>query len=163
MAASRAERNKRDAETTLRLDETDKAIIQHLQAEGRMPYTKLGPLVGLSAPATRQRVLQLIEGGAMQVVAVTDPMTLGFAIQAMIGIQSSGGPNAAAEFLAELEEVDYIVITTGRFDLMCEVVCEDNDRLAALMDRLGTHESIAAVEVFSYVRLVKQTYDWGTR
>jgi Lrp/AsnC family transcriptional regulator for asnA, asnC and gidA len=147
----------------VRLDDTDKAIIQHLQADGRMPYTRLGPLVGLSAPATRQRVLHLIDSGVMEVVAVTDPRTLGFEIQALIGIHTSGGPRAAADFMAGLEEVDYLAITTGRFDIICEVVCENNDHLLELMERLGAHASITSIEVFSFVSLVKQTYDWGTR
>ncbi len=128
-----------------------------------MPYTKLGPLVGLSAPATRQRVLHLIESGVMEVVAVTDPTTLGFEIQALMGIHTAGGPHAAAEFMAALQEVDYLAITTGRFNVICEVVCEDNDHLLDLMNRLGAHDSIDSIEVFTFVSLVKQTYDWGTR
>lgn len=163
MVPPRTERNHDPSEGPIRLDETDKAIIQHLQSDGRMPYTKLGPLVGLSAPATRQRVLHLIDSGVMEVVAVTDPRTLGFEIQALMGIHTSGGPEAAASFMADFEEVDYLAITTGRFDMICEVVCENNDHLLDLMNRLGAHESIASIEVFSFVRLVKQTYDWGTR
>lgn len=163
MAAPRSERNRKSADGPIRLDETDKAIVQHLQADGRMPYTKLGPLVGLSAPATRQRVLHLIESGVLEVVAVTNPRTLGFEIQAFVGIRTSGGPHSAASYLAELDEAVYILITTGRFDVICEVVCEDNDHLLDLMDRLGAHDSIASIEVFSFVSLVKQTYDWGTR
>ena len=163
MVHPRTERNPEGSNGPVRLDDTDKAIIQHLQADGRMPYTKLGPLVGLSAPATRQRVLHLIDSGVMEVVAVTDPMTLGFEIQALMGIHTSGGPDVAAEFMAAFEEVDYLAITTGRFDLIGEVVCEDNDHLLTLMNRLGAHDSIASIEVFSFVSLVKQTYDWGTR
>ena len=163
MAAPRAERNQKDPSGPIRLDDTDKAIVQHLQADGRMPYTKLGPLVGLSAPATRQRVLHLIESGVMEVVAVTNPKTLGFEIQAFLGIRTSGGTNTAADYLAELDEAVYILITTGRFDVIAEVVCADNEHLLSLMDRLGAHDSIASIEVFSFVQLVKQTYDWGTR
>ena len=163
MVPPRSERNNKNADGPIRLDDTDKAIVQHLQADGRMPYTKLGPLVGLSAPATRQRVLHLIESGVMEVVAVTNPKTLGFEIQAFLGIRTSGGTNTAAEYLAELDEAVYILITTGRFDVIAEVVCADNEHLLSLMDRLGAHDSIASIEVFSFVRLVKQTYDWGTR
>lgn len=163
MAPPRSERTNQNPDGPIRLDATDKAIVRHLQADGRMPYTKLGPLVGLSAPATRQRVLHLIESGVMEVVAVTNPKTLGFEIQAFLGIRTSGGTHAAAEHLTELDEAVYILITTGRFDIICEVVCEDNEHLLSLMDRLGAHDSIASIEVFSFVSLVKQTYDWGTR
>ncbi len=143
------------------LDDTDKAIIRHLQADGRMPYTKLGPLVGLSPPATRQRVLQLIDRGAMQVVAVTDPLSLGFGTQAMVGVKAAGVVQDAAADLAAIPEIDYVVVTTGRFDLLCEVVCVDNGHLLEIMDGVRAMDTIADVEVFAYVKLVKQTYDWG--
>jgi Lrp/AsnC family transcriptional regulator for asnA, asnC and gidA len=152
-----------DGSNGSRLDETDKAIIRHLQEDGRMPYTKLGPLVGLSAPATRQRVLHLIERGVMQVVAVTDPVTLGFGMQVMLGVKSSGLLEAASDELSAIPEIDYVVVTTGRFDLLCEMVCEDNDHLLELLNQIRAMESVADVEVFTYVRLVKQTYDWGVR
>ncbi len=126
-----------------------------------MPYTRLGPLVGLSAPATRQRVLQLVERGAMQVVAVTDPLSLGFGTQAMIGVKAAGVIDEAADKLAAIDEIDYVVVTTGRFDLLCEVVCVDNAHLLEIMDRVRSLDSVSDVEVFSYVKLVKQTYDWG--
>jgi Lrp/AsnC family transcriptional regulator for asnA, asnC and gidA len=146
-----------------RLDDTDKLIIQHLQADGRMPYTKLGPLVGLSAPATRQRVLALIDSGVMQVVAVTDPTTLGFDIQAMLGAKVKGDLDAVSSAVAEHAEVDYVVVTTGRFDMLLEIVCEDNGHLLELVNRIRTLDGVTDVEVFSYIQLVKQTYDWGTR
>lgn len=147
----------------MRLDEIDKEIIRHLQEDGRMPYTKLGPMVGLSAPAARQRVLALIERGAMQVVAVTDPLRLGFAVQAMIGIEAEGDLDEAAKTLGEIPEVDYVVLTAGRFDILCEVVVEDNDALLALLNRIRAAEIARSLEVFTYLRLTKQTYDWGTR
>jgi len=145
------------------LDDTDKRIIRALQEDGRMSYTKLGPMVGLSAPAARQRVLQLIDHGVMQVVAVTDPTTLGFGVQAMLGVKVLGGLDPASHAVAAFEEVDYVVVTTGRFDLLLEIVCETNAHLLATVNRVRSVDGIAEVEVFSYIDLVKQTYDWGTR
>ncbi len=147
----------------VRLDMTDKRIIRALQEDGRMPYTKLGPLVGLSAPAVRQRVLQLIENGVMQVVAVTDPTTLGFGIQAMLGVKVAGTIDTAAKAVSALDEVDYVVVTTGRFDMLLEVVCETNEHLLATVNEIRSIEQVGDVEVFGYIELVKQTYDWGTR
>jgi Lrp/AsnC family transcriptional regulator for asnA, asnC and gidA len=146
-----------------RLDDTDKAIIQHLQEDGRMSYTKLGPLVGLSAPAARQRVLHLIQSGVMQVVAVTDPTQLGFDIQAMLGVRVSGDIDAAANATAAMPEVDYVVMTAGRFDLLLELVCENTEQLLTVVNSVRLLDAVAEVEVFSYMRLVKQSYDWGTR
>ncbi len=128
-----------------------------------MPYSKLGPLVGLSPAAVRQRVLALTEQGVMQIVAVTDPTTLGFDSQAWVGIRVHGDLDDAAKQIAAIDEADYVVITAGRFDIMIEIVCEDTDHLLTVMNRLRSIDCVVATELFTYMRLVKQTYDWGTR
>jgi Lrp/AsnC family transcriptional regulator for asnA, asnC and gidA len=139
------------------LDDIDKAIIRALQVDGRMSYAKLGPEVGLSQAAVRQRVQRLTESGVMQVVAVTDPLSVGFTVQALIGVRAGGGLSAIAE-------IDYVVITSGGFDLLLEVVCEDNDDLLALVnDVIRATHGVRSAEVFTYLDLVKQTYTWGTR
>ncbi len=145
------------------LDATDKAIIAHLQDDGRVPYSKLGPMVGLSPAAARQRVLGLIELGVMQIVAVTDPTTLGFSVQAWVGIGVRGDLDVAGQAIAAIGEVDYVVLTAGRFDVMVEVVCEDTEHLMAVMNEIRALDCVRTTEVFTYLRLVKQTYDWGTR
>lgn len=145
------------------LDETDKAIIDHLQSDGRMPYSKLGPLVGLSPAAARQRVLTMTENGVMDIVAVTDPTMLGFHTQAWVGIQVAGELHRAADLLADIKEIDYLVLTAGRFDLMAEMVAEDNDHLLDVMNQIRALDFVVRTEVFTYLRLVKQTYNWGTR
>ena len=145
------------------IDEIDKAIIRELQLDGRMPYAKLGPSVGLSQAAVRQRVQRLIENGVMQVVAVTDPLTLGFGLQAMVGLEVDGDLRAVATKLAKVDEVSYVVVTTGRFDMLVEVVCRDNEQLLALVnDVIRALPGVRSAEVFSYLHLEKQTYSWGT-
>ncbi len=146
------------------LDDTDKAIIRHLQVDGRMPYSKLGPAVGLSQAAARQRVQRLVDRGVMQVVAVTDPAMLGFAVQAMIGITVTGDVRVVSEKLGVLDEVEYVVITAGRFDVLAEVVCADTRSLLDLVnDRVRTVDGVHGVEIFAYLALTKQTYTWGAR
>jgi len=146
------------------LDCVDKAIIHELQLDGRMPYTELSRRVGLSQPATRQRVNRLIERGSMQVVAVTDPSTLGFDYPAMVGIGVDGDIVAIADSLAELEEVSYLVITAGRYDILAEVVCSDSDHLLVFVnDQIRPLAGVCNVELFNYLRLVKQTYTWGAQ
>jgi Lrp/AsnC family transcriptional regulator for asnA, asnC and gidA len=148
----------------LELDEIDKAIIRELQRDGRMPYAKLGPAVGLSQAAARQRVQRLVDRGVMQVVAVTDPLTLGFEIEAMLGIRVDGDLRAAAEEVGAIAEVDYVVITSGRFDILAEVVCTRHDALLSLVnDRIRAIPGVRAVEIFTYLELTKQTYAWGAR
>jgi Lrp/AsnC family transcriptional regulator for asnA, asnC and gidA len=145
------------------IDEIDKAIIRELQLDGRMPYARLGPAVGLSQAAVRQRVQRLIENGVMQVVAVTDPLTLGFGLQAMVGLEVDGDLRTVATKLAKVDEVSYVVVTTGRFDMLVEVVCRDNEQLLALVnDVIRVLPGVRSAEVFSYLHLEKQTYSWGT-
>lgn len=145
------------------LDEMDKAIVRHLQEDGRMSYADLGPLVGLSPAATRQRVLHLIDSGIMQIVAVTDPIKLGFESQAMVGLRVIGDLKAVADRLGEIPEIDYLVITTGRFDLLAEVVATTSDHFLETINRIRSTEGVQASEVFGYLKLEKQSYDWGTR
>jgi Lrp/AsnC family transcriptional regulator for asnA, asnC and gidA len=147
----------------MKLDDTDKEIIGLLQDDGRMPFSTLGPKVGLSPAAVRQRVLHLIDQGVMQIVAVTDPMTLGFTVQAMAGIKVDGDLEEAARAIGAIDAVDYVVIVAGRFDILVEVVAENMSRLIETMNRVRSIETITSTEIFTYLRLEKQTYDWGTR
>ena len=128
-----------------------------------MSYAELGPLVGLSPAATRQRVLHLIDSGVMQIVAVTDPTRLGFDVQAMVGFRVTGGLDGIARRLAEMAEVDYLVITTGRFDLLAEIVANSTDHFLETLDTIRSMEGVVTSEVFTYLRLEKQSYDWGAR
>jgi Lrp/AsnC family transcriptional regulator for asnA, asnC and gidA len=147
----------------LLLDDISKEIIEQLQQDGRRSYAKIAEAVGLSEAAVRQRVQRLVEGGAMQIVAVTDPMTLGFRRQTMIGIRCSGELEHVADHLAALDEIDYVVITAGSFDLLIEVVCEDDDQLLEILSRVRAIPSVTSTETFVYLKLRKQTYSWGTR
>ncbi|MBF4569676.1 Lrp/AsnC family transcriptional regulator [Plantibacter sp. VKM Ac-2880] len=145
-------------------DDTSKAIIEQLQTDGRRSYAEIGKAVGLSEAAVRQRVQKLTESGVIQIVAVTDPMQLGFTRQAMIGVRVAGDTRVVADRLAGLAAVDYVVLTAGSFDLLVEVVCEDDEELIALLnDDIRTIDGVAGTETFVYLRLHKQLYDWGTR
>ncbi|MFN2518499.1 MAG: Lrp/AsnC family transcriptional regulator [Jatrophihabitantaceae bacterium] len=150
---------------SLRLaDDINKAIIEQLQQDGRMAYATIGRAVGLSEAAVRQRVQKLIESGVIQIVAVTDPVHVGFARQAMIAISVTGDVQAIADELAQIDEVDYIVVTAGSVDLLVEVVVEDDDHLLRLInDRIRTTAGVTRTESFLYLKLVKQTYNWGAR
>ncbi|HEY2576064.1 MAG TPA: Lrp/AsnC family transcriptional regulator [Streptosporangiaceae bacterium] len=145
------------------LDGTAKQIIEQLQQDGRRSYAAIGKAVGLSEAAVRQRVQRLIDTGVMQIVAVTDPLTLGFHRQTMIGIRCEGDLERVAEHLALLDEIDYVVITAGSFDLLIEVVCEDDDHLLEILSRVRSVQSVTSTETFMYLKLRKQTYSWGTR
>ena len=145
------------------LDDVSKRIIEQLQSDGRRSYAAIGKAVGLSEAAARQRVQRLVDAGVMQIVAVTDPLTLGFRRQTMIGIRCVGDLERVADLLADMAEIDYIVITAGSFDVLAEVVCEDDDQLLEIIGRVRTIPSVTTTETFVYLKLRKQTYSWGTR
>jgi Lrp/AsnC family transcriptional regulator, regulator for asnA, asnC and gidA len=148
----------------LPLDDYAKAIIEELQSDGRKSYAAIAKAVGLSEAAVRQRIARLVDGGVMQIVAVTDPLTVGFRRQAMIGIRADGDLREVAERLSALVEVDYVVITAGSFDILVEVVAEDDEHLLRLLNEsIRTVEGVRDTEAFIYLRLAKQTYTWGTR
>ena len=144
-------------------DDISKQIIEQLQEVGRRSYAAIGKAVGLSEAAVRQRVQRLQDSGVMQVVAVTDPLTLGFHRQAMIAIKTDGDLEKVADQLAEMDEIDYVVISAGSFDVLAEVVCEDDDHLLEILSRVRAVPYVTSTETFVYLKLRKQTYSWGTR
>ena len=150
--------------TTVVLDDAAKGIIEQLQEDGRRPYATIGKAVGLSEAAVRQRVQRLQEAGVIQIVAVTDPLQVGFRRQAMIGIRADGDLNELAEQVASIPEVDYVVVTAGSFDVLVEVVCEDDEHLLDVLNRtIRSLPGVRSTETFVYLRLHKQLYNWGTR
>ena len=145
------------------LDDVGKAILRELQEDGRRSYTAISGAVGLSEAAVRQRVKALVDSGLMQIVAVTDPLTLGFGVMASIGVMVTGDSREVAEMLSEIDEVDYCVLTSGRYDLQLEVVCRDNEHLLTIInDRIRTVPGVRETETSICLRVHKQTYNYGT-
>jgi Lrp/AsnC family transcriptional regulator for asnA, asnC and gidA len=146
------------------LDDTNRAIIESLQRDGRRAYAQIAGDVGLSEAAVRRRVQQLRASGVIQIVAVTDPLQLGFTRQAMIGISVEGDVRSVAAKIVPLPEVDYVVMCAGSFDLLVEVVCEGDERLLHILnDSIRSVPGVRSTETFMYLKLAKQTYTWGTR
>lgn len=146
------------------LDDISKRIIEELQQDGRKPYAAIGKAVGLSEAAVRQRVQRLSDSGVIQIVAVTDPMQVGLFRQAMVAINVMGEIEPVADALAEMDEIAYVIVCAGRFDLLCEVVCEDDAALLELISsRIRTLAGVANAEVLMYLKLRKQSYQWGVR
>ena len=147
------------------LDDLDKSIIQCLQLDGRRPYAQIGRQLKVPEATVRQRAERLISRGVVQVVGVTDPLAMGFQQPALIGLKvEAANLEAIAEQIATLDEVTYLVVTAGRFDLVCEVVCEDNEHLLrVLTERLAVIDGIKSTETLVELRFVKESYQWGTR
>ena len=144
------------------LDPVDRAIIEQLQRDGRVPYTRLGAAVGLSEAAARHRVQRLLDAGVMQVVAVTNPLSIGYRRMAMIGVRTQGPSDSIAEALQAMPDIDYLVITAGSFDLLCEVVMSNDADLLDLTNRIRKVPGVVSTESFIYLDLVKQTYTDGS-
>jgi Lrp/AsnC family transcriptional regulator for asnA, asnC and gidA len=143
-------------------DDTSKAIIEQLQEDGRRPYASIGKAVGLSEAAVRQRVQKLIDSGTVQIVAVTDPQQIGFARQLMIGINIEGDLDEATKLLCDIPEIVYVVLTAGSFDILAEAVVVDDDHLLELInERIRKLPGVRRTETFMYLKLKKQTYNWG--
>jgi Lrp/AsnC family transcriptional regulator for asnA, asnC and gidA len=146
------------------VSDLDKRIIEHLQEDGRRPFTRIAAELGVSEAAVRARTNRLVDSGIVQVVGVTDPLRLGFGQMAMIGVRCEADRLLdVAERVATFPEVDYVVLTAGSYDLLIETVCEDNEALLQfLAERLRTVDGVRETETFVYLRMVKQTYQWGT-
>jgi len=151
------------SEGPARLDATAKRIIELLQEDGRISYAAIAKAVGLSEAAARARVQKLLDSDVMQIVAVTDPTQVGFTRQAMIGIRTEGDLTKVGDRIAQVPEVDYVVTTAGSFDLLVEVVCEDDPHLLDVIRQVRELEGVVSSETFVYLKLNKQHYNWGTR
>jgi Lrp/AsnC family transcriptional regulator for asnA, asnC and gidA len=159
---------KRSAETSIAgpvaLDDVDRKIIGVLQRDGRCPYGTIAERVGLSEAAVRRRVQRLRETGIMEIVAVTDPLQLGFTREALVGIRVQGDVRLVADKIASIDEVNYVVLCAGSFDILAELVTADDDSLLHLLnDSIRPIPGVTEVETFIYLKLAKQTFNWGTQ
>lgn len=143
------------------VDELDRQIIEQLQSDGRMPYTKLGAHVGLSEAAVRQRVQRLTDAGVIQIVAVSDPMVLGRRRIAMIGVRAEGDVSIISELIAAIDDTEYVVITAGSFDIMVEVIAADEAELLRITNQIRTIPGVRSTESFMLLHIAKQTFNWG--
>src|SRR5450755_2211309 len=144
------------------LDDVNKAIVEQLQQDGRRTYGSIATAVGLSEAAVRQRVQRMRDAGIMQIVAVTDPLQVGFRSQAMVGIRADGDTRVVAERLAAVDDIDYVVLCTGSFYILEKPTTEDEDTLLELLNGvICCFPGARATETFMYLKLTKQTYAWG--
>lgn len=147
----------------IELDQADKRIVALLQDNGRTSYTELAPQVGLSEASVRKRVHELRRQRVIQIVAVTDPLQLGFSHEGMLAVHSVDDPEGLAEKLAEIEEVNFVVLVAGRYSVLCEAVATDDEEFLALIQRVRMLASPARVDVMPYLMTRKQDYAWGVR
>jgi Lrp/AsnC family transcriptional regulator for asnA, asnC and gidA len=147
-----------------KLDALDEAIVALLQEDGRRSYGEIGKAVGLSEAAARQRVNRLRESGVMRIVAITDPLQLGRGVVATIGVRVTGDTRRVAAQLADVEQIEYVVLTAGSFDLILELVCETEDELLSVINEaIRGIDGVRETETFMHLRTEKNVFAWGQR
>jgi Lrp/AsnC family transcriptional regulator for asnA, asnC and gidA len=146
------------------LDDLDRRLMEVLQADGRRPFTEIATAFGVPESTIRARYKAMVDRGMLKVLAVADPLKVGYPLMAMIGVRCTPAALlATAAALEALPEVSYCVIVAGAYDLLIEVVCQDNDALLTfLTERLRSIEGVLETETFVYLRILKQNYEWGT-
>jgi Lrp/AsnC family transcriptional regulator for asnA, asnC and gidA len=144
------------------IDALDQRIIEALQANGRESFRGIASALGVSEATVRSRYTRLAADDILQVVAVTNPLGLGFE-QALVAIKTAGSPEPVAEQISAWPEADYVVVTAGQYDLLVELVAADRRELLDLTNRMRAIEGVVSTEMFLYLDMVKQLYDWGTR
>lgn len=146
------------------LDTLDRQLVEMLQRDGRASYADLAELVGLSPAATRQRVQRLLDAGVVKVVGVTDPLALGYPVMAALGVRVERNVREVADRIADIHGVIYVVFTSGSFDLLVEVLCEDSSRLLAVIDdEVRAIKDVRSVESFTYFGIHTHRFVWGAR
>jgi Lrp/AsnC family transcriptional regulator, regulator for asnA, asnC and gidA len=146
-----------------RIDDVDKEIISLLQVDGRLSYSAIGRHARISEASVRSRVQNLRKQGIIQIVAVTDPLQLGFSHEAMVSVRAASDPEQVADRLSEIEEIDFLVLVAGSFDILLEVVADDDDGFLALIQRIRDVAAPGTVRVHPYLKTWKQEYSWGVR
>jgi Lrp/AsnC family transcriptional regulator for asnA, asnC and gidA len=142
------------------LDEIDLNIVGAMQKDGRVAFAQIAEQLNVSPGMIRQRYNRLVESGYLKVVAITNPSRLGLNTMAMIGIRTDGDKILqVADQIAALDEVIYIVIVSGRYDILAEIVCRDHaDLLKFLTEKLAKVKGVRETESFMHLKIVKEVY-----
>lgn len=146
----------------VKIDDIDRRIIAALKQNGRTPFAQIAQQLGVSTGMVRQRYQRLVNEGVVQVVAVSNPMMLGFSTMALLGIKADGRRlQEIAQEIAAFDEVIYLVLSAGGYDILAEVICRDNAHLLDfLSQRLHSVEGVRETETFMYLQIVKESYAW---
>lgn len=144
----------------INLDETDYKIIAALRQDGRMAFAKIAQQLNVSSGMIRVRYNRLVKMGYLQVFAITNPLRMGFRTMAIIGIRTVGSQLLeVADKISALDEVIYLVVTSGHYDLIAEIICRDqSDLLRFLAEKLYKIEGVRESESFVHLKIVKEVY-----
>jgi len=152
-----------DLTVKAKFDEIDLQIIKILSDDGRTPFAQIAKQLEVSTGMIRQRYHRLVKEGVLQIVAITNPLLMGFATMAQIGVKADVNRlEEIADEIAQFEEVIYLVLVTGSYDLHVEVVCRDKTHLLNFLSKkLHAVEGVKEAETFMYLRIAKENYGWA--
>lgn len=142
------------------LDDIDLKIIAALRQDGRVPFAQIAEQLNVSPGMIRMRYNRLIETGVLKIVAISNPLRMGYNTMALIGIRAEGQRlMEIADKIAALEEVIYLIVTSGSYDIIAEVICRDRAHLLQfLTERLYQIEGVRESETFMHLKIVKEVY-----
>ena len=142
------------------LDDIDRFIIEAMRQDGRVAFAQIAQQLNVSPGMIRMRYSRLVEAGLLKVVAISNPLRMGYTTMAMIGIHTDGEHMLeVAEKVSAFEEVIYLIVVSGRFDIVAEVVCRDHaDLLRFLTEKLYKVEGVRESESFMHLRIQKEVY-----
>jgi Lrp/AsnC family transcriptional regulator for asnA, asnC and gidA len=142
------------------IDTIDRRLLDLLQRDGRMPFSKLAGEAGISRAAATERVRKLIQNGVLAIVAATDLMCLGYLVRTVMCRIEQGPRRTTARRLAALPEVTYCIVGAGSADLQLEIACRNPEHLAEVLEKIAAVEGVRIVDTFEFLEMVKQSYGW---
>ena len=144
----------------VKIDDIDRTLMRLLREDGRRPYRTLAEAVGLSETAVRHRVARLTRARVIKATIRTDPVKLGM-LTAQLHIRVGGrSVRDVARAVATLRETDVIAIATGRYSIAADLICDDNDHLARVLNDISAIEGVLDLDTHVYLETIKQTLEW---
>jgi Lrp/AsnC family transcriptional regulator for asnA, asnC and gidA len=142
------------------LDDIDRSIIEAMRKDGRVAFSQIAGQLDVSPGMIRLRYNRLVETGILKVAAISNPLRMGFKTMALIGIRVDVSRlSEIAEKISQLDEVIYLIITSGRYDLFAEVMTRDHaDLLNFLSRKLSSIDGVRESESFMHLKIVKEVY-----
>ncbi|MEA2364949.1 MAG: hypothetical protein QOE69_1311 [Thermoleophilaceae bacterium] len=145
------------------LSETEQEIVKLLQEDGRLTFVAISRALGIPEPTARRTVYRLLDEGLIDVTAVANPRFVGLEAMAVVGIAVDWARvegRLQAQML-EIRGVDYVATTSGRFQIMAEVMARDPMDLGSRVDLIRELDGVRSTETFVYLDLLHQDFRWN--
>ncbi|MBM0125342.1 Lrp/AsnC family transcriptional regulator [Pimelobacter simplex] len=144
------------------LDQVDRQIIAALQLDGRRTVTSLATDLDIPASSVRYRMKRLEDAGVLQIVGIANPLAIGFDRLALIHLTvRPTTAHAVCKVVSEMPETSYVVMTSGRFDVLAEVICRDVAHFVDVVDRIAAVDGVMSTESSFVLEVHKLAYGWG--